>query len=116
MPLSLNIIVAGLVASIALIVGATCVAISLSTSFSQINSVGIAWASGMASGVAGTLRNYLETIELELLSGSYVAQTQAGNKFPTDLAAEGKNWTIPYIIYLQESAVKLQYKFVSRTV
>ena len=108
MGVSLNFIVASLVAIIAIIVAATCVALSLLTSLDQIDTVGQAWAEGMSKGVAEVTLNYITRAENALLAASDFAKTFAP-EMPKDME---RNWTDIWIPFFQKEGAEVQLTFL----
>jgi len=113
--LTLKFIVGGLIATIAIIVGATSLGITLITSLDTINKVGEAWALGMANGVKELVKNEFVKAEGRLLSAQPFMRANAP-MIPADLADLGQNWTDTWTNFLTVQGVKMDYLFTSMTV
>ena len=105
MTVSLTVIVSGLISFVTILVGASCLAVTLIFTYDSINDVGNAWAKQLSEGVASSFRNFLNGKIEAGLAGTAMAAKEYAQKLPSQDSA---NWTKFWVPQLLRSFTKYE--------
>ena len=111
MAIGLKALTTTLVVIVVLIVGATCLSVTLITTTNTFNQLSQSWAQNIAEHIAVAVNDYYS--RLEFSAASFVNSLKPGNwnHLPSDLAANySKNWTDFLVPALMRFTAKSNYK------